>query len=170
MTHKNEEGTKMTNRKIKSAAERSAEFGVHLLSPHLICKNAREAIDFYKSAFGATEMMVMPGADGKIMHACVTINGSSVMIADEHPNCGSSSPTTLGGTPVSLHLIVDDADATVEHAVAAGAKVVMPVADMFWGDRYGLIEDPSGHRWAIATPPERPLTETEILEAAKSAM
>jgi uncharacterized protein (TIGR02246 family) len=155
--------------KEPSAAEKAARMGVHRLSPHLVCANAAQAIDFYQKAFGATELMRLPGPDGRLMHACVSINGSSVMLADEHPGMGNSAPTTLKGTPVTMHLIVDDADAFAARAIAAGAKVVMPVSDMFWGDRYGVIEDPFGHRWSIATP-KRPVFGKELEDAAAAAI
>jgi uncharacterized glyoxalase superfamily protein PhnB len=143
--------------------------GMHQLSPHLVCAGAADAIDFYVAAFGATEMMRMPGPDGRLVHASVSINGSSVLLVDEMPEHGVRSPKTLGGTPVTIHLIVPDADAFVERAVAAGAKVVMPLEDAFWGDRYGVIEDPFGHSWSVATPIEQ-LTSDEIQAAAAEAM
>jgi len=148
------------------AAEAAAAQGVHSLSPHLVCRDARKAIDFYKSALGAEELIALPGPDGKIMHACLRINGSSVMLVDENVGCGASSPQQLGGTPVTLHLIVDDVDAVVDRAVAAGAKVVMPVADQFWGDRYGVIADPFGHQWSVATPGKNAPRSVEELQAA----
>lgn len=151
------------------AARRAADHGVHSVTPHLVCRDAAAAIDFYDRAFGAEEMIRLPGPDGRLVHACMQINGSSVMLVDENVDCGHASPATLGGTPVSIHLIVEDADATVERAVAAGATVVMPVADMFWGDRFGVIEDPFGHRWSVATP-QRDLTESELRDATKEAM
>ncbi|MEC5324285.1 VOC family protein [Aurantimonas sp. A3-2-R12] len=95
----------------KSAAELAANFGMHSVSPHLVCRGAADAIAFYEQAFGATKMMVLPGPDGKIMHGCVSINGSSVMLVDENPEYGLKSPTLLGGSPVTMHLIVDDVDA-----------------------------------------------------------
>jgi PhnB protein len=142
---------------------------VHRLTPHLVCAGAAEAIEFYKRAFGAIEMIRLPAPDGKLMHACVSINGSSVMLVDENPAMGNMSPLSLHGTPVTIHLIVDDADAVAERAVDAGAKLLMPVADMFWGDRYGVLEDPFGHRWAVATP-KRKMSEAEILDAAHAFM
>jgi uncharacterized glyoxalase superfamily protein PhnB len=140
---------------------------VHRLTPHLVCAGAAEAIEFYKRAFGAIEMIRLPAPDGKLMHACVSINGSSVMLVDESPAMGNLSPLSLKGTPVTIHLIVDDADAVTTRAVAAGAKLLMPVADMFWGDRYGVLEDPFGHRWAVATP-KRKMSEAEIRDAASA--
>jgi PhnB protein len=138
------------------------------LAPHLVCAGAAEAIEFYGRAFGATEMIRMPGPDGKIMHACVAINGAPVMLVDENKQWGALSPKSLGGTPVTIHLNVADVDKTTSQAIAAGATVVMPVADMFWGDRYGIVEDPFGHRWSIATQ-QRKLSESELREAAKKA-
>jgi uncharacterized glyoxalase superfamily protein PhnB len=157
------------NQKVNKAAAQALEHGVHSVTPHLVCAGAADAIEFYKKAFDATEMIRLPGPDGKIMHACVSINGSSVMLVDEMPGMGSSSPKTLKGTPVSIHLIVDDVDAVVERAVKAGASVVVPVADQFWGDRFGVIEDPFGHHWSVATP-KRQMSEAEIREAARRAM
>jgi uncharacterized glyoxalase superfamily protein PhnB len=145
------------------------EKGIHRLTPHLVCAGAAEAIDFYKRAFGATEMIRLAGRDGKLIHACVSINGSSVMLVDEFPQMGNVSPTTLKGTPATIHLTVDDVDAFAARAVAAGAKVVMPVTDMFWGDRYGVLEDPFGHRWSVATP-QREMSEAELQAAARAAM
>lgn len=140
--------------------------GLHTLSPHLVCAGAADAIEFYKKAFGAVEVLRVPGHDGKLMHACLTINGSSVMLADEMPQCGVVSPKSLKATPVTIHLVVADVDKAFDRAVGAGATVVMPVADMFWGDRYGQIEDPFGHRWSLATP-QRVLSEPELRAAAE---
>jgi PhnB protein len=125
--------------------------GMHSLTPHLICKGAAAAIEFYKAAFGAVELTRMPGADGKLMHASVRIGDSALMLVDEAPEWEMFGPTSLKGSPVTIHLYVKDVDATVAQAVAAGARVTMPVADMFWGDRYGTLEDPFGHRWSVAT-------------------
>lgn len=151
---------------VKKQAE---ENGVHILSPHLVCAGAADAIEFYKQAFGAEELMRMPGPDGRIMHACVRINGSSVMLVDEMPEMGALGPKALGGTPVTIHLIVPDADAVFERALAAGGTAVMPVADMFWGDRYGILADPFGHHWSVATP-QRQMSQEEIQAAAREAM
>lgn len=154
---------------MNAVQEKLTQSGVHSLSPHLICAGASDAIEFYKQAFGATEMMRIPGEQGKVMHARVSINGSSVMLVDENRDYGMLGPKELKGTPVTMHLIVDDADSVVDKAVAAGAKVIMPVADMFWGDRYGLLEDPFGHRWAVATP-QRSMAKGELQQTAKAAM
>jgi uncharacterized glyoxalase superfamily protein PhnB len=146
----------------------SAPNGLHSLTPHLVCTGAAAAIEFYKKAFGAEEMIRLPGPGGKLMHACLSINGSSVMLADEMPDWCSRSPKTLKGTPVTIHLVVDDVDAATARAVAAGATVIMPVADQFWGDRYGIVEDPFGHRWSLATP-QKVMTPDEIMAAARAA-
>jgi len=142
--------------------------GMHSLTPHIVCAGAADAIEFYKKAFGAVEMLRVPGAQGKLMHAAVRIGDSVMMMADEFPEWGSFGPTSLKGTPVTLHLYVDNVDAAVERAVAAGAKVTMPIEDMFWGDRYGQVEDPFGHRWSIATH-MRDVGPEELQEAAKKA-
>jgi PhnB protein len=157
------------NPQAASAAGKAEAMGVHRLSPHLVCAGAARAIDFYKAAFGAVEMMRLPGPDGRLMHGCVSINGSSVMLVDEFPEMGAMAPTTLKGTPVTIHLIVDDVDAVTARAVAAGATVVMPVADQFWGDRYGVVADPFGHHWSIATPSKEQPSLDE-LKARVSAM
>ena len=125
--------------------------GMHSLTPHLVCAGASDAIAFYKKAFNAEELARLPGPDGKLMHAMVRIGDSPLMLVDEFPEHGSLGPLALKGSPVTLHLSVKDVDATVAQAVAAGAKITMPVADMFWGDRYGQLEDPFGHRWSVAT-------------------
>ncbi|WP_118178524.1 VOC family protein [Paraburkholderia phosphatilytica] len=123
------------------------------LIPHLICDGAAAAIEFYKKAFGATETVRLhaPNGSGKLMHASLQINGATVMLVDEMPEHGSFGPKSLKGTPVVVHLYVKDVDAAFKQAVDAGAKAVMPPTDMFWGDRYGQIEDPFGHRWSMAT-------------------
>jgi uncharacterized glyoxalase superfamily protein PhnB len=142
--------------------------GMHTITPHLVCAGASEAIDFYKKAFGATEEMRLPGPDGKLMHGSVRIEGSVVMLVDENPEWGALGPTALKGTPVTIHIYVRDVDAFVARAVEAGAKVVMPVNDMFWGDRYGILEDPFGHHWSVATH-VRDLTPEEIAQAMREA-
>jgi PhnB protein len=125
--------------------------GMHTVTPHLVCAGAGAAIDFYKKAFGAAETARIPGPGGKLIHASIRIGDSTVMLVDEMPEWGSLGPKALKGTPVVIHLYVDDVDAFTARAIAAGAKVTMPVADMFWGDRYGQLEDPFGHRWSVAT-------------------
>ena len=138
--------------------------GEHSVTPHLVCAGAADAIEFYKKAFNATEMMRLPGSAGKLMHAAIKIGDSTVMLADEFPDWGSLGPKSLKGSPVVIHLYVEDTDAFVKQAAAAGAKITMPVADMFWGDRYGQIEDPFGHRWSVGTH-VRDVTPAEMKEA-----
>ncbi len=125
--------------------------GMHSVTPHLICADAIAAIDFYKRAFGATEISRLPGPDGKLMHGAIVIGDSTVMLAEEMPQWGALGPKARHGTSVYIHLYVEDVDAFAARAVAAGATVTMPIADMFWGDRYGQLEDPFGHRWSVAT-------------------
>ncbi len=126
--------------------------GHHTITPHLVIKGAAEAIEFYKRAFGAKEIhrMPFPGPDGQVrlMHAEVEIGDSRMFLADEFPEYGSTGPK--GNSPVTLHLWVSDADAAFAQAVGAGATVAMPLANMFWGDRYGKVVDPFGHHWSIA--------------------
>lgn len=125
--------------------------GYHTASPYLIVTNAAQAIDYYKQAFGATEIMRLANAEGKIMHAEIRIGDSPIMLCDESPKCKAFSPRTIGDTSVSIFLYLEDVDAVVNRAVAAGATLVMPVADQFWGDRCGTITDPFGHKWSVAT-------------------
>jgi uncharacterized glyoxalase superfamily protein PhnB len=141
------------------------------LIPHIVCDGAADAIEFYKQAFGATELMRMPGQDGRLMHAAIQLNGAVVMMVDENKEFGMLGPKTLGGSPVTLHLTVPDADAAIAKAQKAGATVKMPAADMFWGDRYGMVIDPWGHNWSIAHPlANRPTGEEEIRKAARQTM
>lgn len=125
--------------------------GMHSVTPHLICAGASEAIEFYKKAFGAEELSRVPGPDGKLIHASIRLFNSIVMLVDEFPDWGCLGPKTLKGSPVTIHLFVEKVDAVVDQAVQAGATITMPIADMFWGDRYGKIQDPFGHEWSIAT-------------------
>jgi PhnB protein len=125
--------------------------GYHTATPYLIIKDAAKAIEFYKEAFGAKEMMRMSQPDGRIGHAEIKIGDSPIMLADEFPEMGARSPQSLGGSPVSILLYVEDVDAFAKQAVAAGTKVVRPVKDQFYGDRSGSFEDPFGHQWHIAT-------------------
>jgi PhnB protein len=138
--------------------------------PYLVVKNAPAAIDFYKAAFGAEEKFRMAGPDGvKLIHAQLLFGESLVFLSDDfldHPS-SCKSPATLGGTSVTIHMVSRDVDKTVATAVAAGATVTMPVADMFWGDRYGRIVDPFGHMWSISTPKEK-LTPDQMNAAAKT--
>jgi PhnB protein len=125
--------------------------GYHSVTPYLILSSASDAIAFYKKALGADEVMRMDDPAGKIHHAEISIGGSRIMLADEHPEIQALSPKTIGGSPVSMHVYVEDVDALMERAVSAGAKLIRPVADQFYGDRVGGIEDPFGYRWFIAT-------------------
>lgn len=133
--------------------------GYHSITPYLIIREAAKAIEFYKQSFGATEVMRMPAPGGKIGHAEIQIGDSRIMLADEAPEMGHRSPQTLGGSPVSIMIYLADVDAVVGRAVAAGAKLVRPIQDQFYGDRSGSLEDPFGHSWHVAThiedvPPE----------------
>jgi PhnB protein len=125
--------------------------GYHTATPYLIIKGAAQAIEFYKKAFGAKEVMRFPDPSGRIGHAEVKIGDSHIMLSDEAPEMGYRSPLSLGGSPVSIMLYLEDVDAVVGQAVAAGAKLVKPVADQFYGDRSGVVEDPFGHTWYVAT-------------------
>ena len=133
------------------ASVKSIPEGYHSITPYLAIAGAADAIAFYKKAFGATEVMRMAAPGGKVGHAEVEIGGSRIMVADEHPDMGFLSPKTIGGSPVGLHLYVEDVDAVTRQAVAAGAKELRPVKNQFYGDRTGTIEDPFGHVWHIAT-------------------
>jgi PhnB protein len=124
--------------------------GYHTLSAYLTVRGASDALEFYKKAFGAVELMRLNMPDGKIAHAEFKIGDSIFMISDERPECGSTSPESLGGSPVTLHLYVADADATFSGAIKAGAKEKMPLENQFWGDRMGGVVDPFGHYWLIA--------------------
>jgi PhnB protein len=125
--------------------------GYHSITPYLIVSGAAEALEWYKQALDATEVMRMPGSDGKLMHAEFKVGDSPVMMADEHPDLGFVGPETLGGAAVSLYLYVDDVDAVFKRAVGAGAMEVRPVSDQSYGDRCGTLQDPYGHTWSIAT-------------------
>lgn len=125
--------------------------GMHTLTAHIICEGAADAIAFYKKAFNAEELARLPGPNGKIMHAALRIGDSVLMLMDDFAEWGSLGPKALKGTPVTLHLYVNDVDAAMKQAVDAGATLAMPAEDMFWGDRYGQVVDPFGHRWSIAT-------------------
>jgi len=125
--------------------------GYYSLTPYLVIKGAAEAIEFYKKAFGAEEVMVMPGPGGAVMHAEVKIGNTMLMLSDENPERGFLSPKTRGGATSSVLFYTDDVDAVFKKAVAAGAKQDQPPTDMFWGDRMGNVTDPFGHAWGIAT-------------------
>ena len=141
---------------------------MHTITPHLVCKGAAAAIEFYKEAFGATEVDRLAGPDGKLMHAMLRIGDSAVMLVDEFPEMHALGPAALGGTAVTLHLSVPDADASFARATRAGATPRMPVTEMFWGARYGLVEDPFGHLWSIATQVEKLTMAQDQREAMRS--
>src|SRR2546423_814803 len=132
--------------KVKSIPD-----GYHTVTPYLIVAGASRAIEFYKQAFGATEFMRIAGPDGKVGHAEIRIGDSPIMLADEHPEMGARGPESFGGSPISIMLYVEDVDAVVAKALAAGAKAQRPIVDQFYGDRSGSVTDPFGHVWHIST-------------------
>lgn len=142
------------------------------LIPHLVCDPCSEAIEFYKQAFGAEEIHRMPAPDGKrIMHAAIRIGHNILFLVDDFPEfCGgkSENPKALNGSPVTIHRYVEDCDGAIQRAQEAGATVTMPAADMFWGDRYGAVVDPYGHKWSFATHIQD-LTPEQMLQATKDA-
>jgi PhnB protein len=125
--------------------------GFHAVTPYLCVSGAADALEFYKKAFGAKEIMRMADPSGKVGHAEIQIGDSIIMLADEHPEMNFRSPKTLSGSPVTIHLYVEDVDTIVNQAVSAGGKIVRPVADQFYGDRSGVVEDPFGHSWNVST-------------------
>lgn len=141
--------------------------GFHTVTPYLTLKDAAGAIELYKKAFGATESSVLKGPDGKIGHACLTIGDSKLFLADESPQMCTVAPSDKGSN-VNFYLYVDDVDAAYRKAMAAGMKEVMPVQDMFWGDRMGAVRDPSGYKWNLATQVKE-MTEEEVSKAAAKA-
>jgi PhnB protein len=142
--------------------------GMHTVTPHLICAGAADAIEFYKKAFNAVEMGRLAGPQGKLLHGAIRIGDSTVMLVDEFPEWGSLGPKSLKGSPVAMHVYVEDVDAFVARATAAGAKITMPLQDMFWGDRYCKLEDPFGHQWSVATH-VRDVSRDEMQQAAQKA-
>ncbi len=125
--------------------------GYHSVTPYLIIKGAADAIEFYKKAFGATELFRMPAPGGKVGHAEIKIGDSPIMLADESPEMGYVGPATLGGTPVSIMIYVEDVDTVFNQAIAAGGEQLKPLEDQFYGDRSGSLKDPFGHQWHVAT-------------------
>jgi PhnB protein len=125
--------------------------GYHNVTPYLFVRSAASAIDFYKNIFGATEIMRMPGSNGKIMHAELRIGDSIIMLADENPQTGVMSPQTIGGFSVGMHLYVENVDQVIQKAVESGAKLLRPIKNQFYGDRSGTVLDPFGHMWSVAT-------------------
>ncbi|MEO8384335.1 MAG: VOC family protein [Betaproteobacteria bacterium] len=152
----------MTQPKVKPIPD-----GMRTVTPHLVCAGAAEAIEFYKKAFGAEDVMRVPGPNGKLIHAQIRIGDSAIMLVDEMPEWGAIGPKMLKGTPVTIHLFVEDVDAYFKRAVDAGATVKMPLADMFWGDRYGVLEDPFGHLWSVAMHVQG-LSPEEIMKAVST--
>jgi uncharacterized glyoxalase superfamily protein PhnB len=140
--------------------------GMHTMTPHIVCAGAAAAIEFYKKAFNAVEEFRLPAPDGKLMHARIRICGSALMLVDEMPQWNSLGPIMLKGSPVTIHLYVENVDAFYQQAVDAGATAKMPPADMFWGDRYGVLVDPFGHNWSVATH-LKDMTAEEMAQAMK---
>ena len=140
--------------------------GFHSLTPYLVVRDAAKAIEFYKKAFGAEVREVHNSPDGKVMNADLKIGDSVLLLADEFPGAQCRSPQSVGGTTTTIHIYVEDVDAWFNRAISAGATVLMPVMDMFWGDRYGQLKDPFGHHWSLATHKEDPTPE-EIERRAK---
>jgi uncharacterized glyoxalase superfamily protein PhnB len=125
--------------------------GFHTLTPHLTVRDADKALEFYKNALGAEILHVARTPDGKVMHASLRIGDSMLMLNDEFPEMGGLSPLSTGGAGVTIHIYTQDVDAAFNRAVSAGAEVKMPLMDQFWGDRYGMVADPFGHKWSLAT-------------------
>lgn len=123
--------------------------GFHTLTPHLTVRNAEQALEFYKKAFGAEILHLAHTPDGKVMHAALRMGDSMLMLNDEFPDHGALSPLSTGGSAVTIHIYTDNVDAAFNRAVSAGAQVKMPLADQFWGDRYGVVTDPFGHKWSL---------------------
>jgi len=142
--------------------------GFGTVTAHLIVEGAADAMDFYKRAFGAEELGRMPMPDGRLMHGLMKLGDTMVMLVDAFEDYGVKGPKALGGSTVTLHVYVPDADEAFQQALDAGCTVAMPIADMFWGDRYGKVKDPFGHEWSIATK-IRDMTPEEMEEAQKAA-
>jgi len=146
--------TKTAPKKTRTSARRAKQVapvpaGCHTVTPHLILRDTARALEFYKQAFGAKELSRMTGPDGSVAHAEMRIGDSIVMLGDEMPSMGATAPQTVGGSPVHISLMVPNVDALFDRAVKAGATVQMPLQDMFWGDRYGKLLDPFGHKWGL---------------------
>jgi len=148
---------------------KSIPSGYHTITPHLVCRDAKKAIEFYQKAFGAESLRILSMPDGKVMHAELKIGNSVVMLGEEAPDWKVLSPLSLGNSPVTIHLFTDDVDSLFQRAVSAGCIATMPVSDQFWGDRYGQVVDPFGHRWSIATHKED-LSPEEIQKRGIIAM
>jgi uncharacterized glyoxalase superfamily protein PhnB len=144
--------------------------GYHTVTPTLVFKDSRKALEFYKKAFGAVETFVMPGPGGKgVLHAALKIGNSNIMLGDENPAKPFRSAETMGGSPVSFYLYVENADAAFKKAAAAGASVQMPLQDAYWGDRVGSVKDPFGYTWTVATH-VKDLTPEQVKKGAEEAM
>jgi uncharacterized glyoxalase superfamily protein PhnB len=143
--------------------------GFHTLTPHLIVRDAARAITFYEKAFGAQLLGKMLTPDGKVMHASMKVGDSMLMLNDEFPEWGALSPVSSGGSGVTLHMYLENVDAAFQKAVSAGAEVKMPVMDQFWGDRYGMVADPFGHKWSLATH-IRDVSQEDMAQAQAKAM
>src|SRR5271165_764463 len=142
--------------------------GFHTITPHLTVRDAHRALEFYQKAFGAEVLGVMPAPGGKVMHASLKIGDSMLMLNDEFPEMGGSLAPPASGSSVVLHIYIDNVDAAFERAVSAGASVKMPLMDMFWGDRYGVVMDPFGHKWSLATH-TRDMTQEEMQQEQEKA-
>lgn len=153
----------MSSKKIKAIPD-----GYHSITPYIVVEDTTEAIDFYKRAFDAKEISSNRLKDGKVIHAQIKVGDSFIMLSDEFPMGQCKSPKSIGGTPVMLHLFTENVDKLFNQAVSSGATVVMPVMNMFWGDRYGQIKDPFGHVWSIATHKED-LSPEEIQKKGEEA-
>ena len=154
----------MTKKTVKAIPD-----GMHALTPYLICAGAADAIEFYKKAFNAVEESRTPNEQGKILNAGLRIRDSLLMVMDEFPEFGGFGPLSLKGSPVMIHLQVEDVDTVVKQAAAAGAKITQPIKDEFWGDRFAMLEDPFGHKWSVATH-IRDVSPEEAKEHANKAM
>lgn len=166
---KNARRPQSTAKKSAPKRVRPVPAGYHTATPYLTVRGAADAIDFYKRAFGAKEIMRMPAPGGALGHGEIRIGDSVVMLSDEFPGAATKPPSTLGGTTGYVFLYVPDVDRTFAQAVAAGAKVTMPLADMFWGDRFGTLLDPFGHAWGLATHKED-VPPKEMAKRAQAAM
>jgi PhnB protein len=141
--------------------------GMHTLTPHLVCDGVGDAIEFYKKALGAVEMSRLQGGNGKFLHAAMRVGDSTFFLADEMPEHGTLGPKALKGTPIYVHMYVEDAGAALDRAAAAGGEVVLPIWDAPWGDKYGQFRDPFGHFWSVATH-VRDVTPEELQKAMKA--
>lgn len=143
--------------------------GYHTLTPHLVVRDCAAALEFYAKALGAEELRRHAVPGGKILHAEMRIGDSKFFLNDEFPEMGAKGPLALGGTPITLHIFVEDCDKLFNRALAAGATALMPLADQFWGDRYGIVTDPFGHNWSIASH-VKDMTPAELEAASAEAM